>query len=142
MSENLQQAIRAIDIGDNQTAYRLLVDVIRKDPKSKDAELAWLWMSRCIDDQKKKQQCLETVLFMNPNNKTARQELEKIESEQQFVEEDRGQYRNSQGKKEYDQRTSNIDIRRMWRNPVACMFTVMILCIGSVIYMHVSATIS
>ena len=80
MREDLHRALEAIGAGDKQTAYRLLVEVIKNDPQSKEAETAWLWMSRVLEDREKKRQCLETVLSMNPANHIALNELAKLES--------------------------------------------------------------
>lgn len=80
MSKKIQKAIAAIELGDKSTAYRLLVDVIKSDPKDKDAESAWLWMSTLVNTRQKKRECLETVLALNPNNVMAKERLADLDS--------------------------------------------------------------
>jgi hypothetical protein len=71
MTGELEQAIRAINTGDRRRGYELLAQVIKADPRGKDAEVAWLWMSLLMHDPHKKIQCLEAVLKINPDNANA-----------------------------------------------------------------------
>lgn len=80
MNHKLQEAITAIKADDKKTGYRLLIEVIKAKPSSKDVELAWLWMSVVVKDLKKKRQCLETVLAMNPNNELAQKRIVQLDS--------------------------------------------------------------
>jgi hypothetical protein len=75
MGDKLDNAIRAIKSGDKQTGYSLLAELLRANPKGQEAELAWLWMGRAIDDPTKKRQCYERVLKLNKDNKNAQVEL-------------------------------------------------------------------
>jgi hypothetical protein len=75
MSDNLQRAIAAVRSGDKETGKRLLVEVIRNDPRN---ETAWLWMSAVSDIDEQRRACLERVLAINPNNETARRGLETL----------------------------------------------------------------
>lgn len=79
MSETLQRAITEIRSGDKETGQRLLAEVIRNDPHN---ETAWLWMSSAIDSDDHRRYCLERVLAINPQNQTARQELETLGQKQ------------------------------------------------------------
>lgn len=78
MSEKLNQAISVVKSGDRETANRLLKDVIKDDPGSKEAENAWLWMSAVLEDPQQKKRCLETVLKLNPDNSAAKKGLTKL----------------------------------------------------------------
>lgn len=75
----LQQAISAIKADNKKTGYRILTQIISANPKSAAAENAWMWMAVIfIDDQKRRQQCFETVLQINPNNTDAQTELNRL----------------------------------------------------------------
>jgi hypothetical protein len=73
--DTLQLAKAAIKQNDRKTAYRLLAEVINQNPRGKEAEAAWLWMGKIVNDVRHKQQCYETALDINPHNKTAQQLL-------------------------------------------------------------------
>ncbi len=78
MNNALQQAIAAIKAGDKKSGYRLLADVIKADPRGRDAEMAWLWMTAVVATPQKKRQCLETVLLLNPQNEMAQKGLAQL----------------------------------------------------------------
>lgn len=78
--KSLEQAINAIRLGDKKTAYQLLIQVINANPTDKNAEKAWLWMSKVVNDPQRKRQCFETVLQLNPDNAVARKALTRIEA--------------------------------------------------------------
>jgi hypothetical protein len=86
VNDKLQEAIAQIKSGDNKAGYRLLVEVIKANPKGKNAETAWLWMSVIVTDPKKKRQSLETVLTLNPDNETAKKRLAQLNSLSQVSE--------------------------------------------------------
>jgi len=67
--DELLQAIEAIKADDKPKAQRLLALALKKEPNN---ELAWLWMSRVVDDPQKEQMCLQKVLRINPNNRSAK----------------------------------------------------------------------
>jgi hypothetical protein len=79
MENKLQEAIAALKAGDRQTGYQLLIEVLRSKPQGETAEHAWLWMSVAVDDPRKKQKSLETVLALNPNNEAARKRLAQLQ---------------------------------------------------------------
>lgn len=81
-SSKLQKAINAIKSGDRKTGYQLLVQVIRADPNSKEAEIAWLWMYRIVKSPEKKRQCLNAALKINPTNEIARKQIEQIDKKE------------------------------------------------------------
>jgi hypothetical protein len=80
MNSKLQQAVTAIKSGDRKLGYQLLIEVIKTEPQSKDAETAWLWMAAIVDEPEKKRKCLETVLAMNPSNTVAKKGLAQLVS--------------------------------------------------------------
>ena len=73
--EKLQKAINAIKKGDKKLGEKLLSEILRADPKN---EMAWLWMSTVVDSLDHKEQCLERVLKINPDNKNAQRGLENV----------------------------------------------------------------
>ena len=76
MLEKLQQAVTAIKEGDKDTGRKLLLEILKTDPNN---ENALLWLSTTTNDVKKKQQCMERVLAINPNNEHAKQGLAKLQ---------------------------------------------------------------
>jgi hypothetical protein len=78
MSDQLRSGIEAAKSGENQTARRLLQEVIESDPSSKNAEYAWMWMSAIEEYPSQKRKCLENVLSINPDNDIAKRGLQKI----------------------------------------------------------------
>lgn len=72
MTDNLlQQAVAAIKSGDRARGKQLLIRILEQDSKN---EMAWLWMSKCVDEQAQKLDCIKHVLAINPNNETAQRE--------------------------------------------------------------------
>ncbi len=87
MTDEFQQAIEAIRAGDKEKGYRLLARVIKADPKGRDTETAWLWMTAVVTDPEKKRQCLERVLQINPDNSQAKKGLAALEVSEQVLSE-------------------------------------------------------
>lgn len=79
MLDNLGRTIAAIRAGDKETGQRLLAELILGDPRN---ETAWLWMSSVVDSDVHRRTCLERVLAINPNHKTARRALEMLRHKQ------------------------------------------------------------
>jgi len=50
--------------------------ILDDDPQNEDA---WLVLSAAVDDPRRKRQCLETVLEINPENQVARRGLERLQ---------------------------------------------------------------
>lgn len=74
MSDKLQQAITAIKSGQKQVGQQLLARVIQEEPNN---EVAWLWMSAVVDEDKRGY-CIERALKINPNNLQAQAALQKL----------------------------------------------------------------
>jgi hypothetical protein len=64
--------------GIRQICFRLLASIISASPKSKTAEAAWLLMSLVVENPHKKQQCLQTVLLLNSQNRIAKRRLKML----------------------------------------------------------------
>jgi hypothetical protein len=75
--ELLKQVMAAIKAGDKEEGEHLLVDVLKQDGEN---ETAWLLMSRCMDDQEVKRECLKLVLEINPENDLATKGLKRLET--------------------------------------------------------------
>jgi hypothetical protein len=86
MDDRLQEAIAEIRSGNPQAGYHLLTEVIRANPRGRDAEAAWLLMSIIVADPEKKRQSLEAVLLLNPDNENAKERLAKLDSLTETVE--------------------------------------------------------
>lgn len=71
-----QEGIVAIrDDKDLTKGRELLMQSLRLEPQN---EMAWLWLSRTVNDPNKKVQCLERALKINPANTQARALMEKL----------------------------------------------------------------
>lgn len=75
-TEKLRRAITAIKAGDKKTGRKLLSEVVGSEPGN---EAAWLWMTRVVDNDDRRRQCLEQVLSINPGNQKARQLLDRLQ---------------------------------------------------------------
>ena len=69
MSDDLQKAISSIKSGDKDTARKFLIHILRANSNN---EQAWLWMTKVVDTDEKRIECLEKVLDINPNNEIAK----------------------------------------------------------------------
>lgn len=79
ISQVLEQGIEAAKRGDRATGRRLLEQVIEKEPAN---ELAWIWLASCVNTLKERQDCLERVLQINPDNARAKQALSALSGQQ------------------------------------------------------------
>ncbi len=71
-----QEGVVAIrDHKDTAKGRELLMQSLKIEPKN---ELAWLWLSRTIAEPKKKIQCLERALKLNPNNEQTKALISKL----------------------------------------------------------------
>ena len=61
----LEKGIAALKAGRRKLARRLLAQSLCARP---DNAAAWLWLSRCIDDETRRQECLERALRLEPDN--------------------------------------------------------------------------
>lgn len=73
--ELLGMAIQSARQGNKQGARVMLRQVLDEDPKN---ERAMLWMAKTANSQTERQQWLEHVLEVNPDNATARQALDQM----------------------------------------------------------------
>jgi hypothetical protein len=76
----LKQGIEAAQTGNKIIARSYLRQVVEQDP---DSELAWMWLTQCVDTNQERRECLEQVLRINPDNEKARNALEKLVGKQQ-----------------------------------------------------------
>jgi len=83
---DLQAGIAALKRGDRAQAHNLLLRVVTAEENN---EKAWLWLSGAVDSVEEQRICLENVLALNPDNKTARRGLAKLRRQEQ-EEEERG----------------------------------------------------
>ena len=74
MLEKIQQAETAIKTGDTKTGFQILREVLAENPNS---ERAW-WVMSGLVPREQRAHCLNQVLRINPNNKMARETLEKL----------------------------------------------------------------
>jgi len=73
----LEQGIQAVQMGDYESAYRLLQYVIDTG-STQQREQAWMWLSTMYTDERDVRQCLQAVLTLNPANEWARQRAVEI----------------------------------------------------------------
>lgn len=73
--DQLKQAIALIRAGELKTGGTILHDLLRTD---RDIELAWLWLTACVDSVDDKRYCLNEVLRINPDNEHARMGLDRL----------------------------------------------------------------
>lgn len=79
--DKLRQAIKYIKDGERYKGKKVLIDILRSDPNN---EIAWLWMSVVVDDLGQKQECLQKVLEINPNNQKALERLSRIKGSRRY----------------------------------------------------------
>jgi multidrug efflux pump subunit AcrA (membrane-fusion protein) len=65
----LERGIAALRAGRREEARRSFARAVSADPR--DAT-AWLWLSRCVDDEAQRQECLERALRLDPDGGAAR----------------------------------------------------------------------
>ena len=79
--EKLKEAVSAIKEGKKAHGKKLLIEVLQDDPKN---EVAWLWMSTVLQDISQKEECLEKVLELNPNNQSAQKGLASLQKKRRL----------------------------------------------------------
>jgi len=82
MEGDLQRAISLIKSGQKKQGGKILVELVKQQPKN---ESAWLWLSDCVNDNKQKIFCLNRALEINPNNNEVRKVIQKLRSEEQDI---------------------------------------------------------
>ena len=74
-SELLQQALTKINAGQKEEARDLLLHLVDKNPEQ---EIAWLWLSKLVDEPVDQIIALENALSINPERPKIRTRLEKL----------------------------------------------------------------
>lgn len=69
---NFRTAVQCAQRGYRTRAYQLLSQVLREDPTYAPA---WLWLSGVVDDPVRQRECLERVLYLDPQCAHARSGL-------------------------------------------------------------------
>lgn len=82
--QTLKRVRAAIAADDKATARRLLVAALNEDPRDIQA---WLRMAQAVSDPRRKRQCLETVLEINPENERAKAQLLRLQAQEMASEE-------------------------------------------------------
>jgi hypothetical protein len=75
--DKLAQAIEMIKAGQKNDGLRLLIEIVKEDPRN---ERAWLWLGGTLPDVEKRKDCLRRVLQINPDNQQASRMLRELES--------------------------------------------------------------
>ncbi|MCA9922019.1 MAG: hypothetical protein KC421_06600 [Anaerolineales bacterium] len=75
ISKWLQAGIAALKAGDRAKARTLLIRVVDVDEQN---EQGWLWLSGAVTSNEDRRRCLENVLLINPENKSAKKGLIKL----------------------------------------------------------------
>jgi len=75
--EKLEQAVSYIKSGDTERGKKILVNVLKQNPRD---ENAWLWMSKCVTSKEQKRDCFQRALQINPNNQFAQEGLRQLDT--------------------------------------------------------------
>jgi hypothetical protein len=78
MSDNLQKAIASIKAGNKAAGKQLLAQILKADPQN---EQAWLWLTKVVDTNQERIQCLQKVMAINPHNETAKYVLASLQQQ-------------------------------------------------------------
>ncbi len=68
----LQKGVAALQEGRRGEARRLLARAVCADSEN---AMAWLWLSRCVDEESRQRECLERALRLDPLNAAVRRAL-------------------------------------------------------------------
>ncbi len=79
MSDQIIEAINFIKAGNKAEGKRILVNILTEDEKN---EAAWLWLSAAVETNDMRQECLEEVIKINPNNQSALKALSRLQQVQ------------------------------------------------------------
>jgi tetratricopeptide (TPR) repeat protein len=72
----LRDAIMAARIGNRDQALVLLLQAVAQEPRNEEA---WLWLSRMMDTDAQRIECLRHVIEINPGNEAAQAELARLQ---------------------------------------------------------------
>jgi hypothetical protein len=73
--EELRQAVDLINSGNKDSAFLILKNILHTN---RDNELAWLWLSVCVNDAEDKKFCYQEALRINPFNWQTQQWLQQL----------------------------------------------------------------
>jgi hypothetical protein len=76
MADSVQQAIKLIEAGRFEQAHSVLLGVLKTQPKN---DAAWYWMSKVVDSDELREECLQEALKYNPRNTLAQAALDELE---------------------------------------------------------------
>jgi hypothetical protein len=76
--QKLTQVVAALRQGDNAHARRLIISILKDNPRS---EQAWAWACQVATTQEERIHCLRQLLEINPNHDGARRYLEQLQAE-------------------------------------------------------------
>jgi hypothetical protein len=71
----LHDAIMAARIGNRDQALVLLLQAVEQEPRNQEA---WLWLSRLVETDAQRIECLHRVLEINPSNQAAQADLARL----------------------------------------------------------------
>ncbi len=80
LEELMQLGVQTAQAGNKRNARMIFQQVLEQDNEN---ERAWLWMAAVAETPIDRLRCLNTVLRINPNNKTALDQLEKMKKRQE-----------------------------------------------------------
>jgi hypothetical protein len=76
-NEILTKAVKAIKAGDKDTGRKLILQVLRKEPKNLPA---WLWAMEVVQNDQERKTVLEKILDLDPEQQQAKDLLERLEA--------------------------------------------------------------
>jgi tetratricopeptide (TPR) repeat protein len=75
----LRDAILASRIGNRDQALVLLLQAVMQEPHNEEA---WLWLARLMETEAQVIECLRHIVEINPDNKLAQEELQRLTGDQ------------------------------------------------------------
>ena len=72
----LRDAIMAVRIGNRDQALVLLLQAVEQEPHNEEA---WLWLSRMVDTDAQRIECLRRMIEINPGNQAAQTDIERLQ---------------------------------------------------------------
>ncbi|MCA9933693.1 MAG: tetratricopeptide repeat protein [Ardenticatenaceae bacterium] len=94
ISQNLREAITAVQSGNRDEAQELLLALVREDPQN---EMAWLWLSDVIDNVDDRIIALENAIAINPQRVQTRKRLAQVRREAGVLVNGDGDYEDLRG---------------------------------------------
>jgi tetratricopeptide (TPR) repeat protein len=74
-SNALRDGIMAARIGNRDQALVLLLQAVEQEPRNEEA---WLWLSRLVETDQQRIECLRRVVEINPGNQAAQADLDRL----------------------------------------------------------------